>query len=121
MKLKARCYLAGPMSGYSMHNFPGFFTAEKALRDTGWTVLNPARMDQEAGFEPAKWERDGKNPVALREVVRRDVEAILSLRVEDGDAIVMMPHWQWSLGARCEWALAKWLGLDIYELEKACQ
>ena len=110
--------LAGPMTGYSMHNFPAFFTAEKALRDTGWTVFNPARMDQEAGFDPNEW--DG-NPVALRETVRRDVEAILSLRVEDGDAIVMMPHWQWSLGARAEWALAKWLGLEIYELESACK
>jgi len=115
--MKAKCYLAGPMTGYRGFNFPAFYTAEKALRDTGWEVLNPARMDQEAGFDPAKW--DG-NPVALRETVRRDVLAILSLRVEDGDAIVMMPHWQWSLGARCEWALAKWLGLDIYELEKAC-
>ena len=119
--LKAKCYLAGPMSSYPMHNFPAFFTAEKALRDTGWTVLNPARMDQEANFDPDKWEKKGRSPVALREVVRRDVVAILSLRVEDGDALVLMPHWQWSFGARAEWALAKWLGLDVYELESACK
>jgi hypothetical protein len=45
-----RIYIAGSMKGHDDFNFPLFFQAEEFLSSQGYDVVNPARLDCEAGF-----------------------------------------------------------------------
>jgi hypothetical protein len=105
-------------------NFPAFFAAEAALRRLGWRVFNPARMDVEAGVAT----RGGRlrrghgdfGPEDARAFARRDVGVLLNrLRAERGDAVVLLPGWRRSVGARAENAIARWVGLRRLSLKKA--
>ena len=99
-------YIAGPMTGCHLHNFPAFDEAERRLRALGWEVLNPATLSRQLGFD----EHAGVEPTPeyMDKAMRADIEAILS-----ADAICLLPHWQNSKGARAEEALAHWRGLSI--------
>lgn len=107
-------------------NFPAFFEAERALREMGWVPLNPARMDvanhQANGYLGMSIEEQlthASNPENARDYARRDLEVITSLRREDGDALVLLPDWEESIGARAEKAVAEWVGLRVLTLEEA--
>jgi hypothetical protein len=102
----ARIYLAGPMRGLPLYNFPAFDAAEKLLRGQGWEVYNPARADRELdGFDP----ETGANLQPIEVYLHRDFAAIL-----DGcTAIAMLPEWRKSDGARKEYAFATSLGLEV--------
>lgn len=91
-------YLSGPMSGYPQHNFPAFNRAAEQLRDAGYTVINPAEIEQPIG---ADWETCMSNDI--REMLKADVVATL-------------PGWQVSRGARVETTLARQLGKQVVEL-----
>lgn len=109
-------YLAGPMTGYDLFNFPAFDAGKAILEELGFDVISPADLDRAVGIDPAK------GPVevtaeAMLSIIRRDVEAILSLQAERGDVICMMPGWEMSKGARAELALAKWHGLSAITLD----
>lgn len=108
-----RVYLAGPMRGYPQFNFPAFDKAASLGRALKWEVISPADMDREHGFDERV--HHDFTPGERREFIRRDVEAIMSLRAEDGDAIAMLPNWEKSGGARAEYALAKWARLKILD------
>jgi len=108
-------YCAGPMRGYEDGNFPAFDRQAKILEEQGWTVINPAEMDRTQGsppnghveFDP---ENDYEDSEFMRKALRRDMIAIC----DDCTAIYMMSRWETSRGAKCEWHLAKALGLEIY-------
>lgn len=100
-----RIYVAGPMSGFPNLNHEAFFEAEEQLKKHGWQVVNPARMDLDAGIDPAQ-------PMAeydYEDAARRDIEAL-----KDCDAIYLMAGWQHSRGACWERALAVHFGLRRY-------
>ena len=101
-----KIYIAGPMRGYPLLNFPAFFRAAQDWHDRGWDVFNPAAHDVEIdGFDPAK---DVERP--QRHYARRDVAAILN----ECDAMFLLRGWSQSEGgALAEAALAKWIGLEI--------
>ncbi len=110
---RPRLYLAGPMRGIPLFNFPAFDEAARAFASR-FEVINPANLDRAKGFDPTTlpegyaWQNLEAIGFDLREAVRRDVDAILSC-----DAIFMLEGWERSTGARAEHALAVWLGLDI--------
>lgn len=98
-------YLAGPMREYEKYNFPAFEEATHELQDRGFIVISPHQLDLDNGFDPSKeWTKN-----MLRAAVERDVEAILEV-----DAVVLLPNWEKSTGARAEKALAEWLQKPIY-------
>lgn len=107
-------YIAGKMRGNAYFAFPEFMRAENFLKQNGWDVINPAKIDLENGFNPYDlpddydWnhEPDGMD---VREVVRRDVLAI----VDKCCSIYMLRGWEYSTGAVAEHALAKWLQMEI--------
>lgn len=101
-------YIAGPMRGYPNHNFEAFYAAEKkwSKKPCIGKIFNPARMDEEEGFDPQVTE-DSKEH--LRSCMERDLNAILQCH-----ALVMLNGWEHSEGARVEHSLATYLGMPIY-------
>ncbi len=104
-----RVYIAGPMTGIPNWNFPAFDAAAKFLRDCGYTVVNPADLDREAGFNESQ---AGVGQEFLRQAMSRDLAAICEC-----DGIAVLHGWQRSMGACIEVALASRLGLRIVDAE----
>ena len=100
-----RVYIAGPMSGHDLYNFPAFFEAEKDWAQAGWIVVNPARIDVEAGFDPAHDAGD-----TSEFYMHRDLPEVIGC-----DAIALLPGWRESPGTEKELTVARWCGLAIYD------
>lgn len=115
---KRTAYLAGPMRGLPEYNFPQFHKAAAILRKLGWAIISPAEMDEEAGEHVTEGHKAGQiiDQQGNRRIVRRDLEAILSLRSENNDAIIVLPDWYNSTGTNAEVRVGKWLGLELYQL-----
>jgi len=107
-----RIYLAGPMRGVHLFNFPAFFAAAMALREQGHDVLCPAERDMAQGFNPALPIDDDENVgvFSLAEAFEWDFNAIVK-----ADAIVLLPDWRDSSGVQAELVLAHALQKPVYE------
>ena len=46
-------YIAGKMRGIPYYNFPAFDAARDRLRECGFSVVSPADLDRDVGFDPA--------------------------------------------------------------------
>lgn len=108
-----RVYLAGPMSGIPEFNFPEFFKVETALVRRGHQVWNPARHDQEMGFDATG--TTGQETLAelgfsKQQAFDWDTQRI----VHDSDGLVLLPGWEQSSGSKAEYALARTLGLLVF-------
>lgn len=103
-----KTYIAGPMTGYKDYNFPAFFAAEEQLKKQGWEVINPARLDKEAGYDPTSTDFVMDDAFLLG-AAKRDL-----LGVIECDAIVLLPDWEKSKGATAEFSVARWLNKKIY-------
>lgn len=103
-------YIAGPMSGYPEFNFPAFFAAQKKYEAEGWNVFNPAAKDSESDVKKDESFATGdaatlvKNGWDYRDAFSWDCNAIIY-----GDAIHMLPGWEFSPGASAEHAVAKFI------------
>jgi hypothetical protein len=114
---KRRYYIAGPMTKYASanYNFPAFFVAEGLLNMLGHEVVNPARMDLEAGL--VQWSEFEQRLVqvpgfTMHDAMRRDITAIA-----DCDGVVLIDDWESSKGAAQELHVARDIfGLPIYKL-----
>jgi len=105
-----RLYIAGPMRGHDLYNFPAFFKAAIALRRDGHIVVNPAEIDMAGGFNPAlSLEENGFD---MGSALKGDFKKIL-----DGEGIVLLPGWEESSGARIECAVTYFAGLKIFETD----
>lgn len=105
MEQTKRIYIAGPMRGYPDYNFPAFDAAAERFRNLGWTVVNPAEMDRERGFDETK---DTPDKAFLKHAILSDL-----LEISTCDAIAVLPGWERSKGANAEISLAIFLNLDI--------
>jgi hypothetical protein len=114
-----RIYIAGPMRGIKYYNFPAFDVREFLLKSEGWLVVNPAEIDRQSGFDVGDLPEDhdwntlpeGFN---LRLTVEQDIIALTGC-----SHIYLMKGWESSSGARAEFAVSQWLGLEpIYEEER---
>lgn len=88
-------YIAGPMTGLPDFNFPAFHAAAAKLRAIGFEVENPAE-------NPAP--SCGTWLAYMRMAV---------VQVAKVDALVMLPGWEKSSGARVEFNLAVGMGLSV--------
>lgn len=107
-------YLAGPMRGYKLYNFPAFDEYRDKLCDAGIDVISPADLDRDAGFDPEK-DLDYTKSFTKEDCIIRDVEAICR---PDVDAVVLMPGWEKSSGVMVELALSLFLKKPCYQLKE---
>ena len=119
-----KIYLAGPMRSYEKYNFAEFFRITDILFNKfGHIVRNPAQMDLNELYQRKlidfewNWNNISEEEFmkvlsvfTLEECLRRDIQAITEC-----DAVVFMSGWRRSEGANKELAVAKMLGLKLYE------
>lgn len=107
-----RAYLSGPMAGYPDRNYPAFTAMREHLRRQGWVVICPAEHSVEVGA-PEKCEaHEAKDtPEQYAEYMRWDIGVLIDPTTT---AIVLLPGWKESRGARIELAVAVAMSLNIY-------
>ena len=104
-----KIYLAGPMSGIQFYNFPAFDAAAARLRALGHSVVSPADLDREHGFDGMSGD---PAPFTHRDVMRWDLPAVL-----DADVVAVLPGWQASKGTAIELAVARGVGIPVLDAE----
>ena len=110
-----KVYIAGPMQGHPRFNFPLFDIAAKSLRAYGYSVVNPAERDRTVHPDIESWPGFETGDVSmcpkfdLASTLRWDFHALMEC-----DAIVMLPGWEASSGARDERHIAERTGLRIF-------
>lgn len=97
-----RLYLAGPMTGYPAHNFPAFASAAHKLREAGHCVLS-AHEILHAGLP------GDQATLAYEQYLREDLTHMLTCQ-----AIVLLPGWPLSTGARLELHTALSLKMPVF-------
>lgn len=95
-----KIYLSGPMTGYEDFNRPLFASVAASLRARGYDVVNPAEHDHLAISDD--WSA----------YLRKDLKLL-----SDCDAVVVLPKWNRSRGARLEVYIAVTLGMPVLEPE----
>jgi len=106
-----KVYIAGPMSGIPQFNYPAFDAAAAILRAQDYEIQSPAEMDDPNIREAALasetgnfrefdgiLERNGHQPETWGDFLSRDVKLV----ADEIDAIVLLPGWEASRGARLE-------------------
>lgn len=112
-----RHYLAGPMSGIPQFNFPAFKAAAEELRLTGIRVESPHELDSPA-VQAAAWASiDGTlspdGTIAGEtwgDILARDVKTV----ADKCDALILLPGWSRSRGARLEAFVGVLTGKKFY-------
>jgi hypothetical protein len=107
-------YLAEPMSGKPLYNFPEFDIWRDELVAMGHAVISPADMDREIGFDPKCFPPDWDwNTIPatfdMEAAMDRDIAGVRRC-----NAVFMMPGWECSRGAFAEHAIAVWCRKAIY-------
>jgi hypothetical protein len=111
-----KIYVAGPMRRRPEFNFPAFHAAAASLRAGGHEVFNPAEADENNGFDPTGM--TGHEDLShLGFDLRKALGADLAYICKHADAVVVLPGWEQSTGARAEVATAEALGLQVIPLE----
>lgn len=113
--LPRAAYIAGPMRGIKDYNFPAFDECRNRLLRLGWIVISPADLDRLNDVHEDTPESDVNTYEQVRAFFARDTKALLSLRAENHDAIVLLPGWGNSTGVGAELPDALWLGLDVLD------
>jgi hypothetical protein len=95
-----RLYVAGPMTGIEDYNYPEFLRVEGVLRDLGYDVLNPARIDElyNPTKAPRQWDWYMRHAVAM----------LLACK-----GVATLAGWPASRGATIEVNLAVSLGMGV--------
>ena len=105
-----KLYIAGPMAGYEGFNYEAFNHAERALIDRGFSVVNPAKLDEE--FDLSHLDPDTGGGVTSMQraiLLKRDFAELAKC-----DGIILLDGWADSTGANCELAASLIMGLGIY-------
>jgi hypothetical protein len=110
-----RIYVAGPMTGRELYNWPWFENTARVLRRMGWDVVTPTEIDEECGMVYA--ERDAFGAILdvtttdlfdYEEILQRDFAAVRTCT-----HILLHPEWHRSSGARRELHVAIENGLQV--------
>ena len=114
-----RVYLAGPMTGIPQFNYPAFIAMADRLRASDFDVVSPAELDDPDDRAAALASPDGRMLAYTEgtgktwgDFLSRDVKLLSDNGIK---AVVVLPGWQQSRGARLETFVANAMcGLPIY-------
>jgi hypothetical protein len=106
-----KLYLAGPMRGYSLYNFPKFAEVAERLRAKDHTPISPHEMDHMVGVDEYVLTDSDITPQMVRNFFHRDLVLILT----EAEGIVCLPNWECSSGAVAEVSLGRVLKLPLYD------
>lgn len=112
-----KVYIAGPMSGHPQFNIPAFDEAAEFLRAQGFDVVSPAEVDGPVAREILLKSANGDHAdlppgEGWSFYLSRDFQIL----ADDGiEAIVTLPGWETSRGARLEVLMGKELGIPQHE------
>lgn len=115
-----RAYTAGPMTGLPMYNWGMFAFAADFLRGEGWDIVTPIEIDEDMGVVAITRDQFG----AYESVTTTDLfdyDLVLSrdlAAIDTCTAIVLLPDWHKSKGAKIELARALSLNLNVYTWEE---
>lgn len=90
-----RIYIAGPMTGIPLLNFPAFHAEAAKLRAKGFEVVNPAEVNPD-------------HAIPWAQCMRRDIAELVTC-----DAIRLLQGWESSKGATLEHHIAERLELRV--------
>ena len=110
-----RLYLAGPMSGIPQFNYPRFNAVAAALREQGFSVVNPAELDDFDYSQQALASEQGALgdvDVSWGTVLGRDVTVV----ADTCDGVMLLEGWERSRGAVLEVTTALLVDLPVYEV-----
>lgn len=93
-------YLSGPMTGLPEQNFPAFHAAARRLRAAGYTVINPAEIEQ---HDPSSW-------------IKCMWTDLAAMAAAEPDGVAYLPDWTHSEGAWAEVNLIRHLGLRVHSV-----
>jgi len=100
-----KVYLAGPMTGIPQFNIPAFDALAGHLRNLGLEVVSPAELDSPTTRAAALASPDGApgtgsaSDETWGDFLARDIKLIANNGI---DAVVVLPGWESSKGARLE-------------------
>lgn len=104
-------YIAGPMTGVVKHNFPAFDHAKSALISQGLEAVSPADVNREHGY-------DTDNEAFVNgQIDQAEYQAVFKLDIAEilqCDAMLMLPGWCASKGAKIEAQLAWMIGMPLF-------
>lgn len=106
------------MTNIPHFNFPAFDDASAAARELDFDISNPHEHDQATypGIDEAQATVNG-NVLDLREEVGFDYAAAMRWDLSEVircDAIILLPGWEGSTGARCERFVAEMTGKTVF-------
>ena len=101
-------YLAGPMHGYPLYNFPAFDRAVEVVSAAGHNAISPAQMQRDYGFNEHS---EGFSAADYQNAMRLNYSCILQ-----SDAIAFLDGWEDSTGANLERSFGLKLGLPFYRV-----
>lgn len=103
--MKKVVYIAGPMRGLPESNYPQFESVARFLRSEGWDVCSPVEIGSAFGTA-AELNAD---PVKLYRAMDAERDTLRT----SCDAILLLPGWERSRGARAELIIALEKHLEI--------
>jgi hypothetical protein len=111
-----KLYCAGQMRGLPQFGFPKFDAACARLRDAGHVAIGPQDLDRLCGLDEKQAFQSDVTAEQIRKYMRRDTLMI----TDEAEGLVVLDGWEKSAGALAEVALARCIGLPVFN-ERLCR
>lgn len=111
-------FLSGPMRGYHALNHDAFHEYAEWLRDYGFQVISPADHDHEIGIHPEDEDFDINSDTFGAETISTLMAWCLTKVLRQATMVALMGGWEQSKGALAEIAVAKSVGIPVFEIDR---
>lgn len=103
-----RIYIAGPMSGYYIWNWPAFDAVRDKVNAMGFEAVSAADLNRARGLDDSMYPDESAGGTRA-EALLDDLKHLATC-----DAIFLMTGWERSKGAKVELLFARYLDLTVF-------